>query len=134
MKRTLNTSFLVLLVVGLLSMAPTKNSNEFAYAAIAFESEIIDYGTVFQNENGEKIFKFKNTGDAPLIISKVKTSCGCTVPKYSKEAIAPGESGELTIQYDTKKLGNFTKTITVMSNAKNGNKILKIKGNVVARK
>ncbi|RZN82236.1 MAG: DUF1573 domain-containing protein [Winogradskyella sp.] len=134
MKRTLNTSFLVLFVVGLLSMAPTKNNNEFAYAAIAFESEIIDYGTVFQNENGEKIFKFKNTGDAPLIISKVKTSCGCTVPKYSKEAIAPGESGELTIQYDTKKLGNFTKTITVMSNAKDGNKILKIKGNVVAKK
>ena len=134
MKRTLNTSFLLVLVVGLLSMAPTKNTNEFAYAAIAFESEIIDYGTVFQNENGEKIFKFKNTGDAPLIISKVKTSCGCTVPKYSKEAIAPGESGELTIQYDTKRLGNFTKTITVMSNAKNGNKILKIKGNIVARK
>jgi len=133
MKRTLNTSFLVLFVVGLLSMASTKSLSEFAYAIIDFESEVIDYGTVFQNEDGEKIFKFKNVGDAPLIISKVKTSCGCTVPKYSKAPITPGESGELTIKYDTKKLGNFTKTITVMSNAKDGNTILKIKGNVVAK-
>ena len=80
------------------------------------------------------MFAFTNEGDAPLLITNVKTSCGCTVPSYSKEPILPGKSGELKIKYDTKRLGAFTKTITVTSNAEGGNKILKIKGNIVASK
>ena len=129
MKRTLNTSFLVLFVVGLLSMAPTKT----AMAKIAFETEVIDYGTIIQDANGEKVFSFKNTGDAPLLITNVKTSCGCTVPEYSKDPILPGDSGDLKIVYDTKRLGAFTKTITVVSNAEAGTKVLKIKGTVVPK-
>ena len=102
-------------------------------AIINFETEVIDYGTIAQNSDGMRLFTFTNTGDAPLIISKVKTSCGCTVPSYSKEAILPGSEGQLEIKYDTKKLGSFSKTITVTSNAKQGQKILKIKGNIVAK-
>jgi len=79
-----------------------------------------------------RTFTFTNTGNAPLIISEVKTSCGCTVPTYSKEAIMPGKDGEIKISYDTKKVGSFTKTITVLSNANQERKTLKIKGAIVA--
>ena len=71
MKRTVNTSFLILFVVGLLSMAPTKTET-LPLAKLAFETEIIDYGTILQGENGTKIFKFENTGDAPFSHLKSK--------------------------------------------------------------
>lgn len=134
MKRTVNTSFFILFIAGLLSMAPSKSTVENAVAILTFEKEVVDYGTIEQHADGTKIFSFKNEGDAPLIISNVKTTCGCTVPNYSKDPILPGDSGELEIKYDTKKLGAFTKTITVYSNAKEGKKTLKIKGTVVAAK
>jgi hypothetical protein len=103
-------------------------------AIINFETEIVNYGTITQGSDGTKVFTFTNTGNAPLVISEVKTSCGCTIPSYSKAAILPGKQGELEIKYDTKRLGSFTKTITVISNAKVIKKTLKIKGTVVAAK
>jgi hypothetical protein len=101
-------------------------------AIIDFESEVIDYGSIVQNSNGLKVFSFTNKGNAPLLITDVKTSCGCTVPTYSKEAILPGEVGQIKVKYDTKRLGSFSKTITVISNAKQARKTLKIKGSVEA--
>ena len=130
MKRIVNTSLFLLFIASLLSMS-VKNE-PFPLAAIEFEFETIDYGTITKGANGEKIFTFINNGDTPLLITEVKTSCGCTVPKYSKAPINPGDSGELTVKYNTNRLGRFSKTITVISNAEGGTKILKIKGNVVA--
>jgi len=101
-------------------------------ASIDFETEVLDYGTIEKGTDGLRTFTFTNTGNAPLIISEVKTSCGCTVPTYSKEAIMPGKDGEIKISYDTKKVGSFTKTITVLSNANQERKTLKIKGAIVA--
>ncbi|MEM9680909.1 MAG: DUF1573 domain-containing protein [Bacteroidota bacterium] len=101
-------------------------------AVVSFEEDVIDYGTMNQNDDGLRTFYFKNEGQIPLIISKVKTSCGCTVPTYSKEAIKPGETGTIEIKYNTKKVGAFNKTITVYSNAAEAKKTLKIKGTVVA--
>ena len=135
MKRTLNILVLLALAFSFFNSAPAEiNMFDAKVAIIEFETEVIDYGTIAQNSDGSKIFAFTNTGDAPLLITKVKTSCGCTVPSYSKTPILPGESGELVIKYDTKRLGAFTKTITVMSNAEGGNKTLKIKGNIAATK
>ena len=135
MKRTLNIAILLVLTLGLFNAAPAEFYNyESKVAIIKFKTEIVDYGTITQNSDGTRLFSFTNTGDAPLLITKVKTSCGCTVPSYSKDPIMPGASGELSIKYDTKRLGAFTKTITVTSNAEGGNKILKIKGNIVASK
>lgn len=135
MKRTLNTSLFILFVVSLFNAAPAEIEKYSAKVAIIkFKTEVIDYGTTIQNSDGTKVFTFTNEGDAPLLITKVKTSCGCTVPSYSKAPILPGDSGEIEIKYNTKKLGAFTKTVTVMSNAEGGNKILKIKGNIVAAK
>ncbi|WP_299125260.1 DUF1573 domain-containing protein [uncultured Winogradskyella sp.] len=135
MKRTLNTAILLILALSFFNTTSTEfDKYNTKVAVIKFKIEVVDYGTVEQHSDGTRLFTFTNTGDAPLVITKVKTTCGCTVPSYSKAPIMPGESGELNIKYNTKKLGAFTKTVTVMSNAEGGNKILKIKGNIVAAK
>lgn len=135
MKQTLNIALLLVLTLSFFSAAPTEfDKYDSKIAVIKFKTEVIDYGTIIQNSNGTRLFTFTNTGDAPLLITKVNTTCGCTVPKYSKAPIMPGSVGELEIKYDTKRLGAFTKTVTVISNAEGGNKILKIKGNIVAAK
>jgi hypothetical protein len=100
-------------------------------AKIEFESETIDYGTIEKGSDGVRVFKFKNTGDAPLIVSAVKSSCGCTVPKKPTAPILPGENGEIEVKYDTKRVNPIRKTITVTSNADTPTVALKIKGTVI---
>ncbi len=97
---------------------------------IEFEKTEHDYGTIEQNGNGTTEFVFKNTGDAPLILSNVRSSCGCTVPKWPKDPIAPGESASINVKYDTRRTGSFSKTITVYSNAGTSPILLRIKGTV----
>ncbi|MGA1030363.1 MAG: DUF1573 domain-containing protein [Flavobacteriaceae bacterium] len=103
--------------------------------AISFESDLIDYGEVVQNSDGTRVFKFTNTGDAPLLIKDAKSSCGCTVPKKPEGPIAPGESGEIVVRYDTQnRVGQFRKTITLTTNIENNPMVaLKIKGNVLPK-
>jgi len=100
-------------------------------AKIEFESETIDYGTIEKGSDGVRVFKFRNTGDAPLIVSNVKSSCGCTVPKKPTEPILPGENGEIEVKYDTNRVNPIRKTITVTSNAETQTVALKIKGTVI---
>lgn len=102
-----------------------------AQAKMSFESETIDYGQIDKGSDGLRIFKFTNTGDADLVISDVKSSCGCTVPEKPKGPIAPGESSSIKVKYDTKRVGKIRKTITVYSNAAESVKALKIKGEVL---
>lgn len=100
-------------------------------AQIEFSKETHDYGNVKFGGNGECTFEFKNTGNAPLIISNAKGSCGCTVPLWPKEPIAPGAKGVITVKYDTKRSGIINKSVTITSNASNEpTKVLRIKGTV----
>ena len=99
--------------------------------AFEFETEIIDYGTIEQNSDGNRSFVFKNIGDAPIIISEVKTSCGCTIPSKPTKPIMPGETGEIEVKYATSRLGGFSKTLTVISDASESKKTIRIKGNVL---
>ena len=89
------------------------------------------YGTIEKATTGVRFFKFNNTGQAPLVISNAKGSCGCTVPSYPKEPIMPGESGFIKVKYDTKRVNPIRKTITVTSNADRPTVALKIKGTVI---
>lgn len=98
-----------------------------------FTTELINYGKVIQNSNGLRIFEFTNVGKSPLIISDIKTSCDCAVPKKPTEPIMPGEKGEITVSYDTSKVGGFSKQITIFSNAKTKIKSIRIKGFVVKK-
>jgi hypothetical protein len=101
---------------------------------INFKTMTIDYGTIENNSNGERIFIFSNSGNAPLIIKNVQSSCGCTVPKKTKGPIAPGESSEIIDRYDTNRRGPFRKTITITTNVKvNPILALKIKGIVLPK-
>ncbi|MFN5629534.1 MAG: DUF1573 domain-containing protein [Bacteroidota bacterium] len=103
--------------------APNPNAPE-----IVFEQEVLDYGTIEHNADGNRVFKFKNTGKEPLIITNCVGSCGCTVPTWPKEPIKPGASSEIKVKYATDRVGAFEKTITVSSNAKTASKVIKIKG------
>jgi hypothetical protein len=100
-------------------------------AIIEFKNTEINYGEIKKGEDGTRVFEFTNTGDAPLIINRVKSSCGCTVPSKPTQPIMPGKSGKIVVKYDTKRVGPFRKQITVYSNAKNSVVILKIKGKVI---
>lgn len=94
----------------------------------------IDYGTITKKgDSGVRSFEFTNTGNAPLIITNVLSTCGCTIPSYSTEPIMPGKSGKIDIKYNLAP-GPIRKTITVESNAINydsGRVPLKIKGEVI---
>lgn len=100
---------------------------------ISFDKTQHDYGKILQNGDGNCEFKFTNTGKEPLILSNVRSSCGCTVPQWPKQPVLPGESESIKVKYDTKRVGVINKTVTVNSNAKTPNVTLKIVGNVVAQ-
>lgn len=97
------------------------------------DSKIWDYGTIEQGSTGVRFFKFTNTGTAPLLIQNAKGSCGCTVPSYPREPIMPGENGYIKVKYDTKRVGNYAKYVTLTTNAlSNTTTRLKIMGKVEA--
>lgn len=99
---------------------------------IVFEKKSHDFGSIEEGQIATTTFVFKNTGNAPLILTSVTASCGCTTPKWSKEPINPGETGEITAAYNSKgRPGNFAKTITVKHNGENGVEYLTIRGNVI---
>ena len=101
-------------------------------AGMVFETETIDYGTIEHNANGDREFVFTNNGNKPLIISNAQGSCGCTVPTTPKEPIAPGAKGIIGVKYATDRVGAFTKSVTVTSNADGQpTKVLTIKGTVL---
>ena len=100
-------------------------------AEIKFEVTTIDYGEVEFESDGKRVFKFKNVGTAPLIFKRISSSCGCTIPKKPEKPIEPGDSGEIEVEYDTKRVGVFMKAISVVSNSKNSSIILRIKGEVL---
>ncbi len=91
------------------------------FPVMTFETKTHDFGTLHEGDVVKYVYKFKNTGDAPLIINKIRASCGCTVPSgWKKEPIMPGESGEFTVQFNTRnKIHKQRKTVTVYCNTKN---------------
>jgi len=98
---------------------------------IEFESIEINYGQISKGDNGVRVFKFTNFGSEPLIINKVYSSCGCTIPKKPSSPIDPGQDDEIQVKYDTNRVGPIRKIITVLSNATNSPTVsLKITGNV----
>ena len=121
-------NIIVILFVGLLSLGALAQEK---VAKIKFKTDTIDYGTIEKGSDGLRVFEFTNTGDAPLIITDVKSTCGCTIPKKPDGPIMPGETGKIEVKYDTNRVNPIRKTITVTSNAETPTIALKIKGEVV---
>lgn len=99
--------------------------------SIVFDKTVYDYGTINQGDDGNCEFKFMNKGGTPLILRNVRASCGCTVADWPKEPILPDNTGIIKVRYNTAIIGSFSKSITVISNAKNSTVVLMIKGNVI---
>lgn len=98
-----------------------------------FKTDVINYGEIKKGSNGLRVFEFTNTGNAPLIITRVSSSRGCSVPKKPEEPVLPGETAEIQVKYDTNIVGPIVKTITVYSNAEVPAKSLKIRGRVTPK-
>lgn len=103
-----------------------------SHAEITFEKTEHDFGRLLQGETVSYTFKFTNTGNAPLIISAVNRSCGCTASEYTQKPIAPGEGGQIKLTYESKGHSGFqNKTVTVVTNTNPSNTTLRIKAEVV---
>ncbi len=112
-----------------------KDASSTEYPEITFEEAMFDFGTINEGDVVTHVFKFTNTGDAPLKVLKARPSCGCTVPSWSKDAIAPGESGEMTVKFNSNgKHGHQNKSVSLTTNTKNGREVLRFKANVLAKK
>lgn len=99
--------------------------------SIKFEEMEHDFGTIEQDTKNTKIFKFTNTGENPLIISNATGSCGCTVPNYPRNPIAPGETGEIEVVYSPgKQVNQQTKTVSITANTEPSTTVLRVKANV----
>jgi hypothetical protein len=131
-----------LAIFGVTSVNAQKNSKKAAAskvetpkvdgAGMVFENETIDYGTIQHNAEGTREFVLTNNGNKPLVIESTQGSCGCTVPTKPEKPIQPGEKGIIKVHYATDRVGQFTKTVTVKSNAVGQEtKVLTIKGNVL---
>lgn len=116
----------ILTNIAILFTVITTNAQEFK-----FKTETVDFGKITKGSNGTRMFEFTNVGDTPLIIKRVQSTCGCTIPKKTEKPIMPNEKGFISVSYDTNRIGGFSKAITVYSNAKKERRMLKIKGYVV---
>jgi hypothetical protein len=128
MKKIINLGIAVLLIF---SIGCSQTGETGSNAEMTFKEDLtFDFGKILLNSEGVHVFEFKNTGKDPLIITNVKSSCGCTVPTYPQEPVKKDDKGIIHVKYDTKRIGTFNKTITVYSNAKNSPVQLFIKGEV----
>ena len=125
MKTNKFISLTVFLLLFALHIAAQQNK---AQAEMMFKDTLHIFGKIWYQGKAEYEFVFKNTGKAPLIITDVKSSCGCTVPEWSKEPVLPKEKGIIKVKYDTKRIGEFYKIITVYSNAVNSPVKLYVQG------
>jgi hypothetical protein len=124
-------TLLFAMILGLSIFASAQPTELISGPAIKVDNDIHDYGTIAVGANGQCEFKVTNTGTEPLILNKCNGSCGCTVPSWPKEPIAPGAKAVITVKYDTKRPGPINKNVTITSNAVNEpNKVIRIKGEV----
>lgn len=97
------------------------------FPVISFDKKEHDFGEIEAKTKVETVFSYTNTGDAPLVITDIKSSCGCTVPQdWSKEPLAPGESDKFTVKFNGSGKNKVTKTITVTANTETGKETVKI--------
>lgn len=107
--------------------ATERDAQATVYPELSFDEEEYDFGNVAKGEAVEHTFSFTNSGQAPLVITNASSSCGCTVPTWTKEPIQPGETGEMTVKFDGSGKGQVTKTVTVTANTEAGKERIRIK-------
>ncbi|AXP79229.1 hypothetical protein CJ739_129 [Mariniflexile rhizosphaerae] len=107
--------------------AALRDANASKFPVLEFNETEHDFGEIEKGKSVETVFSYKNTGNAPLVITDIKSSCGCTVPEdWSKEPLAPGKTGKFTVKYNGSGANKITKTITVTANTEKGSEVVKI--------
>jgi len=105
------------------------------FPKMSFEEEVYDFGTITAGETVEHEFTFENTGDAPLVISNAKASCGCTVPNWTKEPVQPGETGNMLVKFNSRgKKNQQNKMVRITANTEKGTETIRIKAFVEQKK
>ncbi len=107
--------------------AADRDANAGKFPQMTFDETEFDFGTIDQGTNVEHVFKFTNTGEAPLVIVDAKSSCGCTVPEFTKEPVAPGAQGEMLVKFNGSGKNQVSKTVTITANTEKGKETIKIK-------
>jgi len=103
-----------------------------AVTKIEFEEMEHDFGKIDQGQVVEYVFKFKNTGDSPLVVSDARASCGCTIPEWTKDPVQPGGEGKINVKYNSAgKKGLIHKTVTVFANTEPKETVLNIQADVI---
>ena len=126
------TYFISIVLILFILIGCSQKGNKNNASEMTFESELVhNFGTIPEGGDTTTIFIFKNTGKEALIITNVNSSCGCTVPVYPKDPVEAGKTGDIKVKFNTRnRNGQFIKSITVHSNAKNSPVVLKIKGEI----
>lgn len=115
------------------AIAAERDANAGDLPVISFDKEVHDFGTIENGTPVETVFKYTNTGNSMLVVSKINTTCGCTVPSNYTKNVAPGETGEFTVKFNGKGNGNkVTKQLTMVTNTAKGNEAVKISAFVEA--
>ena len=132
MKKTLSVLFIVAMTISLsCSQTPDKESkSEISEPKPEFETLTHNFGKIIKNDPASFDFVFKNTGNEPLLITNVRSSCGCTTPYWPNEAIKPDEDSKITVKYNTTRIGSFSKSVTVTFQGIAEPVILRISGEV----
>lgn len=123
-------SFILCMILSIASWGQADATETTDGPVMTFESMVVDYGDIEQNSERKRTLKFTNTGTEPLVISNARGSCGCTVPTWPKEPVMPGETSELVITYDTKRLGKINKTVTLTTNEGGNPHVIKVVGTI----
>jgi hypothetical protein len=128
-------NLLIILFTGLFSTAAVAQSKPVQYplTTIEFESTTVDYGKIEKGSDGIRTFTFRNTGNNPLKIYKIYSSCSCDILSKPEKPIAPGGTGEIKVKYETNKVGPIVKTITVYANIDQNPIPLRLKGEVITK-
>lgn len=125
-----------LLLPQLITTADAQNALFKEGASISIEKPTFEFGTIYEGDKVQHVFKFTNSGNQPLIINNVEVTCGCTIPKgWPRDPIMPGGRAELQVQFNSAgKVGRKNKVITIISNSVSGNAQLTISATVIEKK
>lgn len=108
--------------------ASERDAQEVVYPTLDFDKKTHDFGTIDEGDVVEHTFTFTNNGKAPLVITAARGSCGCTVPTWTKKPVAPGDTGEMLVKFNSRgKRNQQNKTVTVTANTESGKETLQIK-------
>lgn len=133
MKAKISHLIWILVIAAGLSNSCKQTTEQKARAGgeeIWFDELLHDYGEIQVGSDGTWSFVFKNLGEEAIVINRVRSTCGCTIPAWPKEPVAPGDTGRITVEYNTAQTGTFLKSVYVYSSAANSPVKLQIKGKV----